>query len=136
LKFSYLGYETKWVALHIPNEAAVIVPDVFLNEKPLYLDEVIVRDQSVTVLEDTVRFKVEYFKTGNEKTVEDLLKKIPGVNVDSEGTIKIGNREIEKLMVDGDDLLEKGYRVLSKNMPAYPIAEVEVLKHFANNHLL
>ena len=136
LKFSHLGYETKYVELQIPPGAAVIVPDVFLTEKPLFLDEVIIRDESIVVVEDTVRFKVEYFRNGTEQTVEELLKKIPGINIDTEGTIKVGNREIEKLMVDGDDLMEKGYRVLSKNMPAYPISEVEVLKNFANNPLL
>lgn len=136
LKFSHLGYETKYVTVLIPPGASVVLPDVFLKEKPLVLDEVIVRDESVLVLQDTVRHKVEYFKNGTEKTVEELLKKIPGVNVGSDGTIKVGNREIEKLMVDGDDLMEKGYRIMSKNMPAYPIAEVEVLKNFANNPLL
>lgn len=39
-------------------------------------------------------------------------------------------------MIDGDDFFEKGYKVLSKNMPAYSIKEVEVLKNYSNNHLL
>ena len=39
-------------------------------------------------------------------------------------------------MVEGDDFFEKGYKILSKNMPAYPIEEVEVLKNYSNNHLL
>jgi hypothetical protein len=58
------------------------------------------------------------------------------LQIDSEGTIKVGNQEIEKLMVDGDDLFERGYKILSKNMPAYPIEEVEVLKNYSNNRLL
>ena len=45
--------------------------------------------------------------------MEDLLKTIPGLNINSEGTIKIGNQEIEKLMIDGDDLFEKGYKILN-----------------------
>lgn len=44
--------------------------------------------------------------------------------MDNEGTIKVGDQEIEKLMIDGDDLFERGYKILSKNMPAYPIEEV------------
>ena len=62
-----------------------------------------------------------------------MLKKIPGLNIDDNGTVKIGDREVEKIMVDGDDFFNKGYKVLSKNMPAYPVEEVEVLKNYSNN---
>ncbi|WP_241148038.1 TonB-dependent receptor [Lacinutrix jangbogonensis] len=103
----------------------------------MHLDEVIIQaEKSISIKKDTINFKTKYFVNGTEKTVEDLLKRIPGINIDSEGIIKIGNQEIEKLMIDGDDLFEKGYKILSKNMPAYPIEEVEVLKNFSNNRLL
>jgi len=90
----------------------------------------------MTIKEDTISFKIKFYKRGNEQTVEDLLKTIPGININADGTIKIGNQEIEKLMVDGDDLFERGYKILSKNMPAYPIEEVELLKNYSNNRLL
>jgi len=101
------------------------------------LDEVIIKaDLPMTIKEDTISFKIKFYKRGNEQTVEDLLKTIPGININADGTIKIGNQEIEKLMVDGDDLFERGYKILSKNMPAYPIEEVELLKNYSNNRLL
>jgi len=101
------------------------------------LDEVIIQTKRpISVQKDTISFKVKFFTTGTEQTVEDLLKTIPGLQIDGEGTIKVGNQEIEKLMVDGDDLFERGYKILSKNMPAYPIEEVEVLKNYSNNRLL
>src|SRR5690606_5979425 len=90
----------------------------------------------ISIKKDTIIFKASAFTDGTEQTVEDLLKKIPGVYIDSDGTIKVGNQEIEKLMVDGDDLFEKGYRVLSKNMPAYPIERVELFQNYSNNPLL
>jgi len=101
------------------------------------LDEVIIQTKRpISVQKDTISFKVKFFTTGTEQTVEDLLKTIPGLQIDGEGNIKVGNQEIEKLMVDGDDLFERGYKILSKNMPAYPIEEVEVLKNYSNNRLL
>jgi len=101
------------------------------------LNEVIVQAESpISVKKDTINFKTKFFTTGVEGNVEELLKKIPGLQIDSEGTIKVGNQEIEKLMVDGDDLFERGYKILSKNMPAYPIEEVELLKNYSNNRLL
>src|SRR5690606_36921492 len=70
---------------------------------------------------------------GNEEVIEDLLKKIPGLNVDSEGTIKVGNQEVEKVMIDGDDMFDRGYKILTKNMPVNPVEKVEVLQRFSNN---
>ncbi len=137
LVFTMLGYEKKTITLILNNEEKEVKKDIILEEKPMKLDEVIIQaEQPISVKKDTINFKTRYFVDGTEQTVEDLLKKIPGLNVDSEGTIKVGNQEIEKLMVDGDDLFERGYKILSKNMPAYPIEEVELLKNYSNNHLL
>lgn len=82
---------------------------------------------------DTIIFDVKSFSRGNEQVVEDLLKNLPGFNVDADGTIKIGNQEIEKVMVEGDDLFEKGYKLLTKNMPANPVEKVELYQHYSNN---
>ncbi len=111
--------------------------NIILNNKLNRLDEVIIQaEKPISVKKDTIAFKTKFFVDGTEQTVEDLLKKIPGLQIDPEGSIKVGNQEIEKLMIDGDDLFEKGYKILSKNMPAYSIEEVEVLKNYSNNRLL
>lgn len=137
LVFMSLGHETKTVPLFIKKDQEYLNINVTLNEKEMSLDEVIVQaERSFTIKKDTINFKTKYFTDGSEQTVEELLSKIPGLQIDNQGTIKIGNQEIEKLMVDGDDLFEKGYKILSKNMPAYPITEVEVLKNYSNNRLL
>ncbi|CAM3926826.1 MULTISPECIES: carboxypeptidase-like regulatory domain-containing protein [Flavobacterium] len=137
LIFTSLSYEAKTIPLVIDSKQTEIKIDVVLNEKPMNLREVIVKaDLPMTIKEDTISFKTKYYAKGSEQTVEELLKSIPGVVVNSDGTIKVGNQEIEKLMIDGDDLFEKGYTILSKNMPAYPIEEVEILKNYSNNRLL
>ncbi len=137
LVFSILGYETKIIPIEIKENQKEINIDVFLKEKIFELNEVIIQAElPMSIKKDTISFKTKYYTNGTEQTVEDLLKKIPGLNIDGEGNIKIGNQEIEKLMIDGDDLFEKGYKILSKNMPAYPIEEVEVLQNYSNNRLL
>lgn len=135
--FSSLSFETKTLPLVIDQKEKEIRIDVVLNDKPLNLQEVIIKaNLPMSIKEDTISFRTKYYAKGNEQTVEELLKSIPGLVVNSDGTIKVGNQEIEKLMVDGDDLFEKGYTILSKNMPAYPIEEVEILKNYSNNRLL
>ncbi|MCI2230410.1 carboxypeptidase-like regulatory domain-containing protein [Polaribacter sp. MSW13] len=137
LKISALGYQTKEITLDLKKGTLNKTIKIFLLEKVLDLEEVIIRTKKpILIKKDTISFKTKFFTNGTEQTVEELLKTIPGLNIETDGTIKIGNQEIEKLMVDGDDLFEKGYKILSKNMPAYPIEEVEFLKNYSNNRLL
>lgn len=111
--------------------------DVILKEETFTLDEVIINtDRAITIKKDTIIFNADSFKKGNEETVEDLLKNIPGITMDSDGTIKIGDREIEKVMVEGDDLFKKGYKLLTKNLDASVVSKVEVYEHYSNNRLL
>jgi hypothetical protein len=136
ISFSSLGYKTKTISLEINHQKELKI-DAILEEQAFEINEIIIQsEKAIKVKKDTITFKTKFFVNGTEQTVEDLLKKIPGLTIDSNGSIKVGNQEIEKLMVDGDDLFERGYKILSKNMPAYPIEEVEVLKRYSNNRLL
>ncbi|KAB8155347.1 TonB-dependent receptor [Kordia sp. TARA_039_SRF] len=137
LTFSALGFENKTISIEIDTTQKEANYPVILLEKPFDLDTVIIEGEiPMSIKKDTINFKAKYYVRGNEETVEQLLKNIPGLNIDNQGTIKIGNQEIEKLMIDGDDLFDKGYKILSKNMPAYPIDEVEIIKNYSNNPLL
>ncbi|ALU75191.1 TonB-dependent receptor [Tenacibaculum finnmarkense] len=137
LIFSSLVYKELIVDVLVDKTQERIAKNVILQDNKITLDEVIVKSKrSIIIKKDTILFNASSFTDGSEYSVEDLLKKIPGVTVNSEGTIKVGGAEIEKLMIDGDDFFEKGYKVLSKNMPSYAIKEVEVLKKYSNNRLL
>lgn len=137
LVVSALGYAKKIVDVNITNQNTLLNMPLVLEEEELLLEEVIVQDVLPLKIEkDTITFNAEYYTRGNEVVIEDLLKNLPGVNVDANGKISVGNQEIEKLMVDGDDLFEKGYKILSKSLPVYPVETIEVLKRFSNNPLL
>ncbi|TKC08810.1 carboxypeptidase-like regulatory domain-containing protein [Pedobacter frigoris] len=82
---------------------------------------------------DTIELDVKSFLQGDERTVEDLLRKIPGLNVGTDGSIKIGEKEVEKVMIEGDDFFEKGYRLLTQNMSVQPLDKVQVLQRYSNN---
>ncbi len=137
LTFSALGYETEMIVIEITDIKKKIINTIILKEKSLELDEVIIHaEKPIIVKKDTVEIKASKYIKPSDATVEDLLKKIPGVTVNSEGTIKIGNQEIEKLMIDGDDFFERGYKILSKNMPPYQIDKIQLLQKYSNNKLL
>ncbi|MCW1147026.1 carboxypeptidase-like regulatory domain-containing protein [Flavobacterium lacisediminis] len=108
--------------------------NIVLRPKITELNEVIIENsRPISIKNDTVVFNADSFKQGNEQVIEDLLRKIPGLNIDSDGTIKVGNQEIEKVMIDGDDMFEKGYKILTKNMPVNPIDKIELLQNYSNN---
>lgn len=108
-----------------------------MKPKEQLLEELVIEYQnSFSVKGDTLVYRADAFKLGNEEVVEDLLKKIPGISVDVDGKVKVGNQEVEKLLVDGEDFFGKGYQLVTKNMPVNPIENVEVLRHYvANKHM-
>lgn len=136
LTFSSLSFKETTIPFSLEKNTNKIF-DMVLKEETFALDEVIINtDKAITIKKDTIIFKADAFKKGNEETVEDLLRNIPGISVERDGKIKVGNREIEKIMVEGDDLFEKGYALLTKNLDASTINTVEVYENYSQNRLL
>lgn len=115
-----------------------IIQNIVLSQiSTTELEEIIIDAPSpITIKKDTVSYLVSGFTNGKEQVIEDLLKKLPGITVETDGTIKVGDKKIEKIMVDGDDFFNNGYKMLSKNMPVHPVEKVEVYSNFSNNRLL
>ena len=137
LSFSSLGFAKQEIVISVSDLSLSKTIDTVLKKETVDLDEVIVRAElDITQKKDTITFNAKAFAQGNEEVVEDLLKKIPGLTVDADGTIKVGDQEVEKVMIDGDDFFERGYKLLTKNMPAQPIDKIELLQNYSNNRLL
>lgn len=131
-----LSYESKHYSIVIQEEYwdSVIIQDVVLKDKPIVFDEVIVRsERSISVKGDTVSYNVADFLHGNETVVEDLLQRLPGIEVDNEGTIRFAGKEIEKVMVGDTDIFGKGYSMITKNLDAHLIDKVQALQHYSDN---
>ncbi len=134
LVFKGIGYEEKKVELINNKPKSIELDGLILQTKSIELKEIVIDvKKPIFVKKDTVIFDSKSFLQGNEQVVEDLLKKIPGLNIEANGTIKVGNQEIEKVMIDGDDMFEKGYKILTKNMPVNPIDKVELYHNYSNN---
>lgn len=134
LIISSFEYEQKENEILIEFKNQILTQNFILVAKTTVLKEVIIESKrQIKIKNDTIIFSADSFKQGNEQTVEDLLKKIPGLNIDANGTIKVGNQEVEKVMIDGDDIFEKGYKILTKNMPVNPIDKIELYQNYSNN---
>lgn len=131
---SSMGFEQKSINLIIENKNEIKTMNFAFIPKFTELKEIIIEPKNpITIKKDTIVFDAKSFLQGNEQVVEDLLKKIPGLNISADGTIKVGNQEVEKVMIDGDDFFEKGYKIVTKNMPVNPIDKVEIYQNYSNN---
>ncbi len=140
IEFHGLGYVTETRFLEIPKNPApdsVIKIDVRLKSKVYEIDEVIKQgERPISIKKDTITYNVLAFSNGTEKVVEDILKKLPGINVDDDGKINFKGKEVEKVMIEGDDFFGKGYRVLTQNVHANAIEKVEAISNYSDNPLL
>ena len=134
LVINALNYKSQVFDIKVSSEDTNIEKNIQLLPNPVSLKEIVIKTvRPITVEEDKIIFDGSSFAQGNEQVVEDLLKKIPGLNVGTDGSIRVGNQEVEKVMIDGEDMFEKGYKILTKNMPVNPIDKIELLKRYSNN---
>ncbi|MBD0295021.1 MAG: TonB-dependent receptor, partial [Flavisolibacter sp.] len=87
---------------------------------------VIVDDAPVKIKGDTLAFNANSFKTKPNATVEDLLKKLPGVQVDRDGTVKAQGENVQKVYVDGKEFFSNDPKLATKNLTADMVDQVEL----------
>jgi hypothetical protein len=91
------------------------------------LDEVTVRSEAkMKISDDTIGYRADAFKTRPNATVEDLLKKLPGVQVKKDGTVKAQGEQVQKVYVDGKEFFDNDPKMATKNLSAEMIDEVQV----------
>ena len=134
LSVTFMGFEQENTDLILKDKSESIKIDVVLLSKTVELEPIVIKTvRPITIDGDKIIFDAKSFSQGDEQVIEDLLKKIPGLNVSSDGTIKFGNQEVEKVMINNDDMFDKGYKILTKNMPVNPINKIELLQNYSNN---
>jgi len=102
----------------------------------LQLVEVRGKLNPVTVRGDTTEFQVAKYSDSTEFSVEDLLKKLPGVRVSDDGQITYNNKPVERVMIEGDDFFGEQFTIGTRNLRAGSIEGVQVIDHFQDNPLL
>lgn len=128
LNSSFQGLQTKKIKFSISSENAVAdMGSVKLDRFYKPMDEVVVQDEApVKVKGDTLSFNAGSFKTKPNATVEDLLKKLPGVQVDKDGTVKAQGENVQKVYVDGKEFFGNDPKLATKNLTADMVDQVEL----------
>lgn len=130
LHITFIGYDPLYQPLLITGKKnPVNVGKLELSDGAIELGEAVVigKAPEVTVRNDTVEYNADSYKVTEGSVLEDLLKKMPGVEVDSEGKITVNGKEVKKVMVDGKEFFSDDPKVASKNLPAKMIDKLQVL---------
>lgn len=111
---------------------------ILLEEKIEKLEEVVINSKKkFTIKKDTVTYTVDAYKDGTERKVEDLLKKLPGIEINNNnGIIKYKGKTIETVTIEGDNLFDYNYNIGTKNINIDLVKEIEAIENYSENKLL
>ncbi len=136
LHISHINYEKKLITLNGPSEN-LDLGIIQLTEQKRILDTVIVaKKDPVKISGDTIIYKAKQYLSQETRVVEDLLRKLPGIQVSEDGRISFQHTDIKKILIDGADLAGNGYQLISKNLAAETIENIELIRNFSENRLL
>lgn len=130
VKVSYVGMKTADVTVVVKDK------DIVKNITLAYdntLDEInIVSKMPVTIKGDTIVYNADSFKNGTERKLEDVLKKLPGVEVNDDGEIEVEGKKVEKVLVDGKEFFQGDSKLATKNIPSKAVDKIQVLRNFSD----
>ncbi|WP_138433184.1 outer membrane beta-barrel protein [Winogradskyella algicola] len=123
---SYVGYGTYVKKIDIDKDK------IDLKTISMQLDnqlkEVLIKSTApITIKKDTLEFNVKSFKTKRDATVEDLLKKLPGVEVDEEGKITVNGKEVNKILVNGKPFFGDDPTITTKNLTKDIVEKIQIV---------
>ncbi|MFA5296800.1 MAG: carboxypeptidase-like regulatory domain-containing protein [Lutibacter sp.] len=131
LKVSYLGFDTKIIDVTVGNSADNMVQQIVLEESSVSLNEVqITYEMPVKIVGDTIMYNADSFTSGKEKKLEDVLKKLPGIDIDSDGEVEVEGKKVQKVLVEGKAFFDGDSKLATQNIPANAIDKVQVLRNY------
>ncbi len=137
LEVRSLGYAPISVTIKLTENKKSYHQDFYLEEKIESLSTVVLKPgEKIEINRDTISYKISAFKDNSERTVEDMLKKLPGIEVSDDGTIRALGRPIQKILIEGDDLADSNYKVISKNLDVDVLEKIEIISNYDENPVL
>ena len=102
-----------------------LVPDNALDAVELTYE------MPVTIKGDTLIYNADSFKNGSERKLEDVLEKLPGVEINEDGQIEVEGNAVQKLTVNGKDFFDGDTKLATKNIPSNAVDKIQVLRNYA-----
>ena len=126
ISISFMGYEPVNYSI-IP--AKNTTKNFILKEAKNQLDEVVI-ELPISVKGDTTTYNTKHFVTGEERKLKNVLKKLPGVEVDKNGGVTVQGKKVTTMLVDGKKFFGGGSKLAVDNIPADAVDKVQVLDNY------
>ncbi|MBN4070147.1 TonB-dependent receptor [Olleya sp. AH-315-F22] len=128
LQVSYIGKKT-FEEVITTTDADISKDFILQNDNQLEAVE-LTYEMPVTISGDTLIYNADSFKRETDKKLEDVLKRLPGVEINDEGQIEVEGKVVEKVMVEGKEFFDGDTKLATKNIPADAIDKIQVLKNY------
>ena len=128
LKTNFLGYVPLYIEVNIGDKSVIDLGNIQMVGAAEVLGEVEITADYVPIeiSNDTISYNAAAFKTLPNAAVEDLLKKLPGIEVDKDGNITAQGEAVEMVLVDGKEFFGSDPKIATKNLPADAVDQIQV----------
>lgn len=128
LRFSYMGFTTLTMAVQKPEGNVLDLGQVKLSSGSKLLGEVLVEQERIPmkVKNDTIEYDALAFKPLPNEMVEDLLKRMPGIIISSDGSVEAQGETVRRVLVDGKEFFGRDPKMATQNLPADAVSKIHV----------
>ena len=127
LSVSYIGYQHLWLGIKVGATSKLSLGNIYLvDASQMSSVTVTARRPPVVINGDSIEFNSENFKTVPNAVVEDMLKKMPGIEVDKAGAITVNGKSVTKVYVNGKEFFTGDPKMATKNLPADAVDKIQV----------
>ena len=136
LKISFVGYLSYLKEIQLTSaKPSLNVGKVLLGSDAVMLKEAVITAEApqVTVSGDTLGYSASAYRTSEGAMLEELVKKLPGAEVDDDGNVKINGKEVKKLMVDGKEFFGGDVKTGLQNLPVNMIEKINAYDRQSDN---
>jgi hypothetical protein len=136
---AYIGYKRDTLIVGRTDllKQATFQHNFNLIEDKKQLDEIYIKaPNAIQINNDTTTYNVQRFTSPEDRNLESVLRKMPGMEVNKDGTIFFKGKKISRVLLEGDDLAGEGYKAITKNLKPEFVEEVQALEHYVEDNLL
>ncbi|MFK8060065.1 MAG: carboxypeptidase-like regulatory domain-containing protein, partial [Polaribacter sp.] len=130
IKISYIGFKT--IEEIVKTGTKDIVKNFTMFEDNELDGIEIVSKMPVVVKGDTIIYNADSFQNGTERKLEDIVKKLPGVEINDAGQIEVEGKVVEKITIDGKDFFSGDTKLALKNIPSNAVDKIQVLRNYGD----
>lgn len=132
IRISYQGYQTVKVSFTLDKEQQLDLGTIYMSARVMLLDTIVVQEAAIVQNKDTLEYNASRFRTRDYAALSELLKLLPGIQLNNDGSITINGQIVDQLMVDGKPFFDGTPAMALAHLPADIVKKIQV---FGSNNI-